>query len=130
MLGANCDRLAEPERIRFQDARLAGAPFALIGEQDRGLARFAHEIGEAAIDRRRARARIDEKKHRISLRYRRRGLRLHSCGEALILGVFEPGSIDHPEGKIAELAFAFPPIAGHARLVVDQRETAPDESIE
>ena len=97
MLGADRDRLAEAERIGFERARFAGAAFALIGDQDRGLARLAHQIGESAIGRRRAGARIDQKQHRIRLRDRRRRLRLHPRRQAFALGIFEARGIDHLE---------------------------------
>ena len=44
--------------------------------------------------------------------------------------MFQAGRIDHLEGKIAEPALPFPPIAGHARLIVDEREAAPNEAVE
>ncbi len=130
MLGADRDRFAEAERIGFERARLAGAALAFVGDEDRGLARLAHQIGEGAIGRRRAGARIDEKQHGIRLRHRRRGLRLHSPREAFALGIFEAGGIDHLERKIAEPGFALPPVARHARLVVDQRQAAADQPVE
>ena len=90
----------------------------------------AHQIGEGAIGRRRAVARIDDKQHGVRLRHRRRGLRLHPRRKRLALGVFEAGGVDHLEGKIAEPGLAFAAVARHARLVVDQREAAPNETVE
>ena len=82
----------------------------------------AHQIGEGAIGRRHAGARVDQKQHGIGLRHRRRGLRLHPRRKAFALGVFEAGGIDHLEGKIAEPGLAFAAVARDARLIVDQRQ--------
>ncbi len=70
VLGADRDRVAEPERKGFEYARRAGAALALIGDQDCGLARFAHQIGKGAVGGDRAGARIDDKEHGVGLRDR------------------------------------------------------------
>ena len=98
MLGADRDRIAEAERVGFESACLAGAAFALVGDQNCGLAGFAHEIGEGAIGRRRTRARIDEKEHGVGLRHRRRGLRLHPCRRgSLAMRLLQPRGVDDLE---------------------------------
>ena len=80
VLRADRDRIAEPQRVGLERAGCGGAPLGLIGDQDRGLARPAHQIGEGAIGRIGAGARVDQKKHGVGLRDRRRGLRLHAGG--------------------------------------------------
>ncbi len=130
MLGADRDRLAEAERIGFERARLAGAALALIGDQDCGLAGLAHQIGEGAIGRHRAGARIDQKQDRVGLRHRRRRLRLHARRKGFALGIFEAGGIDRLEAQIAEPGLAFAPIARHAGLVGDQSQTPADQPVE
>ena len=130
MLGADGHRLAKTERIGFQRARCAGAALALVGDQDRRLAGAAHQIGESAIGRRRAIARIDQKEHDIGLRQGRSRLRLHPPRKGFALGVFEACGIDHLERKIAEPALAFAAVARHAGLIVDQRQPPPDQAVE
>ena len=130
MLGADSDRLAKTKRIGFQRARCAGAALALVGDQDRRLAGAAHQIGESAIGRRGAIARIDQKQHDIGLRQSRTRLRLHPPRQGFALGVFEACGIDHLERKIAEPALAFAAVARHAGLVVDQRQPPPDQAVE
>ncbi len=58
------------------------------------------------------------------------GLRLHAAGQALRRGLFQAGGIDQREVQIAKPAKAFAAVAGDARLVVDQREPAPDQTVE
>jgi len=57
-------------------------------------------------------------------------LRLHPRGQAATVGVLKTRGIDELEGKIAEPALPFAPIAGDARSVVNEREAPPDETIE
>ncbi len=130
VLGADGDRIAESKRVGIKRARFAGAPLALVGDHNRGLAGFAHEIGEAAIRRRRAGARIDQEQHGVRLRHGGRGLRLHLAGKALAGGVLKARGIDDAKRQIAELPLAFPPVARHAGLIVDKRPPRSDEAVE
>src|SRR5262245_66235324 len=60
VFGRDGDRLAEAKLVGLEHAGLAGAALALVGDENRGLARFAHKIGERAVGRRRPRARVDQ----------------------------------------------------------------------
>src|SRR5262249_54900430 len=111
-------------------AGLAGAPLALVGDKNRGLARLAHEIGERAVGRRRPRARVDQEQDRIGGRDRGLGLLLHAAGQAFGRGLYEPRRVDGGEGEIAEPRVALAPIAGNPREVVDQCEALADQAIE
>ena len=73
---------------------------------------------------------IHQEQYRVRLPDRRRRLRLHPRRQAVALGVFETGGVDHLERQIAELAFAFAPVARHAGLIVDQRGAAAHQAIE
>ena len=130
MLGADGDRVAEPQRIGFERPGAAGAPLALIGHEDGGLAGSAHQVGKGPIGPRRAGARINKKEHGIGLRDGRRRLRLHPSGEALAVGIREPGRIDHLKRKVTKPSLAFPPIARDARPIVDEREARAHEAVE
>ncbi len=124
MLGRNRDRLAEAKRIGFERARLRRPPLALVGDQDRGLAGAAHQIGEGVVDRRRPDARIDQEEDRVGGGKRRGGLRLHAAREAFRRRLLEAGGVDHGEGEIAERRAALAAVAGDARPIVDQRQAA------
>ena len=87
VLGADRDRVAETQRIGFKNAGLAGTPFALVGDDDRRLARFAHQIGKGAIGRSRAGARIDEKEHGVGLRQGSGRLRLDLRRKAFAIAI-------------------------------------------
>ena len=59
VLGRDRDRLAEPELVGLEHAGPRCPALALVGDQDRRLARAAHEIGKRAVGRQRpARASI------------------------------------------------------------------------
>ena len=129
MLRADRHRIAQSERVAFERARFAGAAFALVGDQNRRLAGFAHKIRESPIGRGRARTRIDQKQDRVRLRHCRRGLRLHLSCKTFGSRTLETGRVDHPKRKIAEPSLALPPIARDARLVIDQRQPRPDQRL-
>ena len=65
----------------------------------------------------------------LGFRDRRVGLRLHAARQALRRGLFEARGINQREVQIAKPAKAFAPITGDARLVVDQRQPPPDQTI-
>ena len=90
----------------------------------------AHEIGEGAVDRRQAGARIDQEEDRIGRGDRGFGLRPHAAGQALGRRLLEAGGVDHREGEIAEPRLALAAVAGDARPVVDQREPLADQPVE
>ena len=121
-------RRARAHRLRARP--LAGPAFALVGDDDRGLARPAHQIGEGAVGRRRAGAGIDQEEDRIGLRDRRLGLRPHAAGEAFGRRLLEARGVDDGEGEIAEPRRALAAVARDAGLVVDQRQPPADQPVE
>jgi hypothetical protein len=107
-----------------------GSSLALVRDQDGGLAGFADDVGKNAVGARRSTARIDQKEHGVRLLYCRRGLRLHPRRKAFPLGIFEAGGVDDLEREIAEPRVTLAAVAGHTRLIIDQRQAAPDEPVE
>ena len=130
MLRADGNRFPEAERIGFQRTRRAGATLAFVGDQDRRLTGAAHQVGESAIGRHCAIARIDQKEHNVGLRQGLSRLGLHPPRKGFAFGVFEACGIDHLERKIAEPALALAAVARHAGLIVDQRQPPPDQAVE
>ena len=67
-------------------------------------------------------ARVDDEEDRIAVGERGLGLRPHAPGKRLGIAFLEPRRVDHREGEIQQPPFALAPVAGDARLIVDQRE--------
>ena len=130
VLGANRHRIAEAERIRFERAGFTGPPLALVGHENRWLARPAHTIGKGAVGRCCPGAGVDQEKDGIGLLQRNVGLRLHFSGKSFGGGLFKPCCIDHPKRQAAQLSFALAPVAGYARLIMDERPARADQPVE
>ena len=130
VLGGDGNRLAEAELIGFEHAGLRRSALALVCDQDRGLARPAHEIGKIAVRRRCPRSNIDQEQHRVGSCDGGRGLLLHATRQALRRSLLETCRVDHREGEIAQPRAALPPIAGHPRAVIHQCRALADQAVE
>ncbi len=130
MLGRDRHGLAEPQREGLEDAAGAGTPLGLVRHQHHRRLAAAQPIGEMAVDRRDADARVDDKQSDVGLLQRARRLLLHARAEAAGLGLVEPGGIDDAEAQIAQRGLALAPVARHPRRVVDQRQAVAHQAIE
>ena len=75
-------------------------------------------------------SRIDHEQDDIGFVDRRLGLEAHARLEALIGRVLVAGCVEHVEMQIADAPARQPPVAGHARRVVDKRDFLADQAIE
>ena len=103
MLRADRHRIAQSERVGFERARFAGASFALVGDENRRLAGFAHKIGEGPIGRSCARARIDQKENASACAT---AVAVCACIFAERLSrrrILETGRVDHPKERSPSL---------------------------
>ena len=130
MLGRERDRIAEAEPEGLVGLQVAGPALGLVGQQDHGLARPAHEVGEVPVVRGHADARVDDEQDRVGISQRLLGLRAHASGQGRRFGLLESGRVDDREAEVAEARLAFAAVARHAGLVVDQRELLADEPVE
>ena len=130
VLGGDRDRLPETELICLQQAGLGGPPLALVGDDNRGLAGFAHEISKGAVGRCRACAGINEEHHCISGSDGGPRLLLHAGGQALRSSLFEARRIDGDERQVTQPRLRFAPIARDAGEVIDQCDALADKTIE
>jgi hypothetical protein len=130
VLGAKGDRLAEAERIGFEDAALAGAAFGLVRGKDdrRGFA--SQPPADLLVERVHAGARIDQEKRRIGFADRGDGLRPHPARQRLRILVLIACRVDDAEFETEQSRIALAPVAGHARTVVDKRQLLADEAVE
>ena len=123
-------RIAETETVRLADCGQHRATFCLVGQQHDRLARPAQPVGEMAIGRGDALARVDDEERHIRIGERALRLLLHPAGERAGRGFFEPGRVDHPKGQIGDPSLALAAVARHSGGVVDQSQTPPDEPVE
>ena len=130
MLRRDRQRIAEAELVGFEPAGLARFALALVGGDDRGLARLADQIGEHPIIRHQTGAPIDQEEHRVGLFDRRLGLLDHAAGQARGRRAFEARGVDRGEFEVAETPVALATVARHARHVVDQCKPLADQAVE
>ena len=75
-------------------------------------------------------ARVDHEQDRVAIDEGCFRLRAHAARERFRIALFKTGGVDDGEGKVGQSALALAAIAGDARLVVDQRQPAPNQPIE
>ncbi len=129
MLGRDRHGIAEPQVERLDRGGEARA-LGLVGDQDHGLVRAAQPVGEMAVERHHAGARIDEEERHVGILERALGLRPHARRKLARRRVLEPGRVDHAEAQIAQAPVGLAPVARHARRVVDQRQAPSREPVE
>ena len=129
MLGRERMRLAEPELIGLEAARLAGRPSALLarGSPACPLRRRSRRSSGRSASRRPA--------HRSRRgRHRRRrwplGLRAHAAFEAPAVPSSSPAVSSMRKLEVAKPRLALAAVAGDARRVVDQRQPPADQPVE
>ncbi len=130
MLGRNLHGVAKPERVGLHRAELAVLALALVRQQHHRLVGAARQIGKTAVGGGQPQAGIDDKQQGIGGLDCRFGLLLHPCGQRTAWALVEAGGVDDGEFQVAEPPFALAAIAGHARLIVDQREPLADQPVE
>ncbi len=130
MLGRDRDAARRARGRRPRARRRAAAALGLVGDEDDGLAGAAQPVGEMAIERRHAGARIDEEERDVGVGERALGLRPHARGELARRRLLEPGGIDDAEAQIAEARLGLAAVARHAGRVVHQRQALAGEAVE
>ena len=130
MLGAERDRIAEPEPIGFEDAALPGMAFGLVGDDDHRRALGAQPAADLLVERSQALARVDHEQRRVGIAHRGLGLVAHPARKRMRVLILEAGGVDDPEFEAEQLGLALAAVAGHARPVVDQRQPLADEPVE
>ena len=130
MLGGEGDRLAKAETKHLVDARLPRGAFRLVGDDDDRLAGAAHRLSKMLVGGSEPGARVDHEQDRVAIDEGCFRLRAHAPGERFRIAFLEAGGVDDGEGKVREPAFALAAVAGDARLIVDERQPAPNQPIE
>ena len=83
-----------------------------------------------AVFRRDADARVHDEENRVGVLDRGFRLGAHAAGQRFAAALLQPRRVDDGEMQVAELGLAGAAVAGHPRLVVDQRQLLADEPVE
>ncbi len=130
MLGRDRHRLAETQTVRLAHAAAALAAFRLVGQKDDGLVHLAQAIGEDAVQRRHAFARVHHEHDQVRVLDRRLGLLAHPGFQAFVGDVLIPCGVDQGQIHVADHAVGVAAVTGHAGAIIDQRKALADEAIE
>ena len=130
MFGADRDRLVKAKLIGFEQPRFGGFAFGLVGDQHNRRRRAAQPARNFMVERGHTRARINHEQGDIGMIDC--GLRLHPHPprQGRRIFIFKPCGVDDAEIHAEEARIAFPPVARHAGLVIDQRQPFTDQPVE
>ena len=121
-------RRGRARRLRSTPSRPA-RPSALLATTMTGLPARRTSCGELPVVGGQAGARVDHEQDASHRRSPSRSARA-SGRRASPVALLEAGGVDDGEGEIGEPRLALAAVARHARLVVDQRQLAPDQPVE
>jgi hypothetical protein len=130
MFGRKRQRLAQAQLPGLDQAGLRRLPLGLVGGEDHGAAGAAQDVGEDPVIGGDTRARVDQEEARVGHLHRAFAEAAHAALQAVVGGILQPGGVDHGEAQGAQPRLALAQVAGHAGLVVDQREFPADEPVE
>ena len=123
-------RLAQTQRPAFQRSGIARAALGLVDPQDHPGAFLAQDIGKHFVGWRDTDPPVDQEQTDIGHLNGALGQAAHPALQAVIGDVFQTRGVDHGKAQIKDLAVAFAQIARHPRLIIDQRQFAPDKAVE
>ena len=122
MLGGERDRLAEAETEGLIDAASPAVLSALLAMTMMGLSARRTALREMPVGGGQPGAGVDDEQDRVAVDERGLRLRAHAAGKRGRVAFLEAGRVDDGEGEVGEPRLALAPVAGDARLIVDQRE--------
>ena len=130
MFGGDAQRLAQPQFPGLDHAGIGGGAFGLVGGEDHVGGAFAQDFGKDPVGGRQPGAGVDDEEADVGHVHRAFGQLAHPALQAFVGGLFQTGGVDHGEAQIAQPGLALAQVAGHAGLVVDQRQPLADEPVE
>ena len=130
VLGRDGDRLAQPQLVGVVEALGAGAPLALVGDEDDGPPGLAHDARERRIGGHHAVAGVEHEQHQVRTRDRRLALGAHARGDAARRRFLQPGRVDERDLVAGDLRLALATVARQARHVGDERGALGREPVE
>ena len=129
VFGRHADRLAQPQRERLVQSRIALTPLDLVGDEYHRHLGGPQPARDFLIERGHPGARVDDEQRHRGADQRGLGLRAHPPGQAGGIVVFPACGIDDREVEPEEVRLAHSAITGDARLIVDQRQALADEAV-
>ena len=130
MLSRDGDGFAQAQAERLQHTGFRRLTLGLVGRDDHRPALAPQHIGEDQVARRHALPRIDDEQRQIRLIDRQLSLHAHARLQALVGDVLKAGGVDQLQVQIAQPSHAKPPVAGHPRLVIDNRQLLAGQPVE
>ena len=130
MGGADCQHLRKAELEKIRDQRLMHFLIDLVDDQDKGAPSGSKHPGQLAIQRCEAGAAVDNKEEQIGTRDRDLRGHMGRLGKIRIRCIADTTRIDDLEGRGARLADSGETIAGHSRLIMDNRNPPSHETVE
>ena len=131
VLARQRDRLSEAQREGVVEARIGGLALVLVGGQHhRAAALLADQVGQLAVQRGDALARVHEEQRDVRRADRALGQRAHPARQAVVGLLLEACGVDDGEAQVAQAPLALAQVAGDAGAVVHQRQPLADEAVE
>ena len=130
MFGGDAQRLSQAQAPGLHRAGFACPAFGLVGGDDHVFRTLAKDIGEIFVRCRHADARVDHEQADIGLVHGTLGQAAHPALQAVVLGHFQAGAVDHDKAQVAQPGRAFAQVAGDAGLVIDQGQALADKAVE
>ncbi len=130
MLGADRDRIAEPQSISLQPPGFARAALGLVRRNHDRRLPGAKPAADFLVQGGQALAAIDQEQGNVGITNRGFGLLAHAARQRLRILVLVAGRIDHAEFQSDQACLALAPVASHSGAVVHQRHLLADEAVE
>ena len=91
---------------------------------------LAQAVGEDAVQRGHALARVHHEQDQFGVFQRGLGLLAHPSLEAFVGDVLVAGGVDQRQVHVANHAVRIAAVAGHAGAIIDQRQALADKAVE
>ena len=130
MFGGKGDGFAQAKAKRFHHAALRRLALGLVGHQHHRRVAFAQPAGDLLVQRGDAGACIDQEQSDVAILDSRLGLQAHAARQRLRVLILIAGGVDDGEVQAQQMRLPLAPVAGHAGLVVHQRQLLADQPVE
>ena len=90
----------------------------------------AQDVGKDLIRRGDAHPPVDQEQADIGHVHRPLGQAAHPALQAVVRDLLQTRRVDHGKAHVEQPGVALAQVAGHAGLVIDQRQLAPDKAVE
>lgn len=130
VLSGHGDRLTEAQTKGFVEAMISAPPLSLVGDQNDRPIMPSENVGENLVELGHADPGVDHEERDIAFPDRSLGLGAHPGLQTLVRDVLESRRIDELEIDVAQPTEAKPPVSGHARAVINDRQPPARQAVE